>query len=96
MSNAALNGIVIGASGFGNYIGRLAVLVIGGVSYSVTASMCAAMWIASGVMTGGGVSGDSIVTMLISTAFSLVPSVLYCLYGLQIGRSRLHWRIAQM
>jgi hypothetical protein len=51
--------------------------------------MCAAMWIASGVMSGGGAPEDSIGTMLISTGFSFVPSLLYCLYGLQIGRSRL-------
>ena len=89
MSNAALNGIVIGASGFGNYIGRLVVLVVGGVSFSVTASMCAAIWLTGGIMGGGGPPEDSIITMLITTGFSFVPSVLYCLYGLQIGRSRL-------
>ena len=89
LSNAALNGIVIGASGFGNYIGRLAVLVIGGVSFSITASMCAGIWLASGITGSGGPPEDSIVVMLITTGFSLVPSVLYCLYGLQIGRSRL-------
>jgi ABC-type transport system involved in multi-copper enzyme maturation permease subunit len=89
MSNAALNGVVIGASGFGNYIGRLVVLGIGAISFTVTTSMCTAMWIASSVMKGGGPPEDSIGTMLISAGFSLVPSVLYCLYGLQIGRSRL-------
>ena len=89
MGNAALNGVIIGASGFGNYIGRIVVLVIGGISYSVTASMCSAMWIARGALRGRGAPDDSIGTMLISTAFSFVPSVLYSLYGLQIGRSRL-------
>lgn len=89
MTNAALNGVVIGASGFGNYIGRLLVLGIGAISFMVTTSMCMAMWLGNAVMKGGGPSEGSIGLMLISTGFSFIPSLLYCLYGLQIGRSRL-------
>ncbi len=89
MSNATLNGLMIGASGFGNYLGRLLVLGIGAVSFSITTVAGTFASVAAGAMSAGMGANDSAAAMLFATGLSLIPSALYCVYGLQLGRSRL-------
>lgn len=84
--NALLTGLAIGASGFGNLLGRLFLFGMGALSAGLTGlAASAGFMITFAAPVGRTAIGSSIIAILIS---SLVAA-LYVVYGLQLGRSRL-------
>lgn len=84
--NGVLTALAIGASGFGNLIGRCLLLGIGVLSFSGT--MTGAGWQVLEKM--GSATGMSEAWILIAYILvGLLVSALYVAFGLQLGRSRL-------
>jgi hypothetical protein len=84
IGNALLTGIAIGASGFGNLLGRIFLFGMGALSAWGTIMGASFRFMMPGPLSGTAV-GSSIVAILVSA----LVAALYVVYGLQLGRSRL-------
>jgi len=81
LGNVVANAIVIGASGFANYVGRAFVILFLLLLHLVSVSLASATW-------GSGPGGvGSLGTALSIISVGLV-SALFVIFGLQVGRSR--------
>ncbi|MAS93641.1 MAG: hypothetical protein CMO55_10660 [Verrucomicrobiales bacterium] len=83
LTNAAMNAIVIGASGFSNYVGRAAVILFLGIQLMITTSVGLA------AMSMRASLGGSSSMPILSLAASILATLLYATLGLQLGRSRI-------
>jgi len=86
IANGVLTALAIGASGFGNLIGRILLIGIGVLSFSGTLS--ATSFIVFERMTSA-TGASELITLVIFVLVALASSALYVSYGLQLGRSRL-------
>ncbi len=85
-ANAALTGLAIGASGFGNLLGRFLLIMIGMFSALGTSTACC--WRFSVMMTTA-TGGDAVLPGLFYLLSAALVAVLYVTYGLQLGRARM-------
>jgi hypothetical protein len=85
-ANAALTAIAIGASGFGNLLGRFLLVLIG--VFSTFGTTMATCWRFMEMMTDAtGV--DAIMPGLFLILAAALVTALYVAFGLQLGRARL-------
>lgn len=84
--NAAVTGIAIGASGFGNLLGRFLLLIIGVLSALGTYMGTCWRFIE---MMGDQTGFDALLPAIFVVLSSALVSALYVVYGLQLGRARL-------
>lgn len=83
LSNAAMNAIVIGASGFSNYVGRAAVILLLGILLAITTSTSAF------AMSMRAAMGHGSMSPLLAIAATVISMMLYAVLGLQLGRSKI-------
>lgn len=86
IANAVLTALAIGASGFGNLIGRILLIGIGVLSFAGTLS--ASSFIVFDKMSSATGSSE-IIPLALFVLIALASSALYVSYGLQLARSRL-------
>lgn len=82
-TNATMNAIVIGASGFRNYVGRVFMILLSGI--------CSYLTFLGGVMgiVGFGGGTPSTGTIILSSCAGLVAMALIVVLNLQMGRAKL-------
>lgn len=85
-ANAALTGLAIGASGFGNLLGRFLLVMIG--IFSAMGTFSGACWRFLAMM-GDATGSDAILPGVFAILSGALVAVLYVTYGLQLGRARL-------
>ncbi|MCB1086941.1 MAG: hypothetical protein KDM63_07840 [Verrucomicrobiae bacterium] len=86
LGNALLTGLAIGASGFGNLLGRFLLMGIG--TLSAWGTMAGTSWLFISFAFSG--TGSAVIWPALATVVSgALVAVLYTVYGLQLGRSRL-------
>lgn len=84
--NAALTGVAIGASGFGNLLGRFLLLGIG--VFSAFGTVMASCWRFAELMNKA-TGSDAILPGAALVLTAALVAALYVSYGLQLGRARL-------
>ncbi|MBL9155653.1 MAG: hypothetical protein JNK37_24470 [Verrucomicrobiales bacterium] len=86
LGSGLLTGIAVGASGFGNLLGRFFLIGVG--LFSAWGSVMAAGW-RFFEKTASATGGAAFWPGLASVAVSALVAALYVVYGLQLGRARL-------
>lgn len=86
IGSGLLTGIAVGASGFGNLLGRFFLIGVG--LFSAWGSIMAAGW-RFFEKTASATAGDGFWPGLASIVVSTLVAALYVAYGLQLGRARL-------
>ncbi len=88
ITNAAMNGIIIGASGFKNYFIRIILIGVSLVSSAITTTLCLIpVGIASSMSARSG--GNPIFEITMGVVLGSLSAALFIAYGLQLGRAQL-------